>query len=789
MKKFYFMAVAIVCLMASCSQNDMFENEYIPVAQPGSEVLFTAISNDGTRTVYGDDNGSSIAIKWCEGDAISVYGSTCSRKQADYDVVPGESSGTENGLTYHYAKELNHQGDYGVQWGEEAVSDFYAVYPAVQAGKSITPTNDVKGVVAPMSIASTQYNEFAVDGTGVIKGTPVNPDTRKPGLPDVIMYAVTKGATPTDENGNPKSVDLRFKPYSTVLKFSIGSWSSEEILGNNSKEKIVVNKITLTAPEGVNIAGNFDLTIKNTGDATVSGGTKRTIVIQPTAKIDWTIDQSLEFSVFAIPVSGEAIRKEWKVVLEIDGEGYRNITLKPTGATQTPELQPGKIHKLNIPNGPTVSKPWVFSVDNWMTTIPRNVYISDISMPGAWYATDSGYQGNYSLTKLHEAGIRAFNIDTRLTITSGSIGNANGAAWYEASRQMTYEDNYEHVAKGKLTLVCAGTEDASLGSVSDIGKTVKSALIDLGKLTANYPDEYIEVILTVAQKPKTQSGFTYGTVNAKMMLEAIANVLNDADVKGYIYGNKSGESITPNTTLGDVKGKLVVKVNANTSEGNFTSWNYVAPMLISEGSMAESDDSDRKITQANFKSMNSVNMYWAGTAEGYKESTMKYHYHQAQDTRGGSMPTEQNRKDALKDIASKSDDIYTANTHDAMFQMGIGGWTNDDNNGDNGGKGTLSKALKPYVYGIVNSMLTGNEFEGEKYTPAPVGAVLMNHAKATTNSTAELIQAIIELNGKYFLNFDASKPAWPSIDTGGSDEGGQNTESGGNGNEGDQGSV
>ena len=81
--------------------------------------------------------------------------------------------------------------------------------------------------------------------------------------------------------------------------------------------------------------------------------------------------------------------------------------------------------------------------------------------------------------------------------------------------------------------------------------------------------------------------------------------------------------------------------------------------------------------------------------------------------------------------------------------------------------------MKPYVYGIVNSMLTGNEYEGNKYTPAPVGAVLMNHVNVTTNNTAALIKAIVDLNGKYFLNRDTSKPAWPEIPGSGENSGEQ----------------
>ena len=208
--------------------------------------------------------------------------------------------------------------------------------------------------------------------------------------------------------------------------------------------------------------------------------------------------------------------------------------------------------------------------------------------------------------------------------------------------------------------------------------------------------------------------------------------------------------------------------------------------------MATSNDDSKLITIGNFKSINSAEMYWSND---YTAANMLYHYHQSQNTTGENpFPTVEDRKTAISDVLSKSHEIYNDNTHNSMFQLGIGGWTGDNESG----KKNLSSQLNPYIYGIVNSMLTGQAYNGTVYTPAPVGAVLMNFATAGTNvdnderDTRKLIKAIIDLNGKYFLNRDTNKPAWPSED-GGSDEGGQddpNQDDGtGGGSEGDQGEV
>ena len=189
--------------------------------------------------------------------------------------------------------------------------------------------------------------------------------------------------------------------------------------------------------------------------------------------------------------------------------------------------------------------------------------------------------------------------------------------------------------------------------------------------------------------------------------------------------------------------------------------------------MAEEADNAKYITTGNFSSMNEPAMYWSNnyvtdeTNAGY----MNYYYHHAQNTTDkNGFPSVDDRKEAIKSILSQSYGIYKNNTHDAMFQLGIGGWTSDNDNG----KTNLSSQLKPYVLSIINSMLSGGETaatDGNKYQPAPVGAVLMNHATAgTTHSTKDLIDAIIKLNGKYFLNSDPDTPAWPSIPGGGNEE-------------------
>lgn len=789
MRTKFISALGLILLLASCVEDNFNDiNNITPT--PGQDIVFSAnINTPKTRTVYGvevntdnDKINDQVKVKWVHGDLVTVYGTDCAtgRKQADYAVqsfvkdangnptteVAPSTPNTDDG--YSYADDLVKNGAYGVQWGESPTSDFYAVYPAVEDGafEAIKENNVVTGVTVASKINVQQYLSFT-SGTSAVTGIPYNSTGKAYGMNDALMYAYTPSATPTDANGNPKKVDLNFIPFSTVLNFSIPSWEAETNSGLKTEgSSIAVNSITLTAPYG--IAGDFDLQVKNNGTASAGEGSSKTITIYPVGLLKWDFGKSLEFSVFTIPVDGKNMGT-WTVSIELanqDENGLyitKKFTFLPTNAStgvNNSVLAAGKIHKINVPSAFAVDAVWNYSTENWLTTIPRNVYIADLSLPGSWYATDSGYQSG-SLADQYAAGIRAFNIDCRLTLNNKNIGEVNGAKWYEGLSDIsfTYRDSDTHVTDGTLALVCSGTETGALGTISNVGTTVKSAIQTIGQLAAENTEEYVEVIITVAQKPKTQSGYTYGTVNAKMMYTAICNLLNDSTLEEYIYSTP----ITPNTTLTDVLGKVIVKVNMNTENSNLSTWNIAAPALFSEGTMAESADAGRFIKQANFTTMNSPAMFWSNSFNPTAGNAMVFHYHQAQNTTGTSpFPTVADRKTAIESILSQSYAEYSSNGHNGWYQLGIGGWTNDTDEG----KEALSKELKPYVYGIINSMLTGTAYNGKTYEPAPVGAVLMNHSTATTNNTADLIKAIIDLNGAYFLNRDTTQPAWPTDGSG-----------------------
>lgn len=781
--------LGVLFVMTSCVEEKVLDN-IIPT--PGEEVEFTAGLNTGvqTKTLYGADNGTdAIKVKWVNGDKVMVYGTTCTEgsdcQVAEYQVSTSRTSTPNTDDGQNVADGLNKTGDIGVRWGSAATSDFVAVYPSENA--SFTYNSTSKVVTATTSIDSTQnyvFNDEPTsktvtnsDGTtstiSVWEGTHFANDATDPSMSNAIMYARTDDV----KAGDP--VGLSFKPFSTVLKFRFMGFDSN--LFPNTE--LYIQNIKITAPEGYHIAGDFDVTIPRNEDVSDTNPVKATSKNNTTNTNSVTINtikdggsylklaanQAVEFNVFTVPLSGLKMTSTdlWTVTIQAQGYEPWVYKMEPT-AEGGYTLVPGLIHKVKVPK--LVSKKEVvWDPENWITQIPVPVYISELSVPGAWYCTNGDYQSTTDLTQQYKAGIRAFNIDCRLTYKSGRDGD--------------------------MDLYCAGSEGSFLGYITSEGKTVLKAMQDIAALIPE--DEYVVVVLTIAEKPKEDSGTTLGTVDPKEVLNSIATLLTNNGSTLGVYGfteATKGKTITADTTIDDVLDHMIVKVNANTianagtaEQGlsgvtGFLNYTTIPNTLISYASMAPETNGD--IVIGVYDSMQTSPMYWSTS-----NTSLAFHYHQAQRTTysGGhtvleedgydwstfpptqkykevyysyevdGVPTYEERKTAIDDIINKSTSIYDSGTHDAWFQIGIGGSRkNLDDSDDESSRTEVAERLNPYLYGkIVSKMDTD---------PSPVGIVLMNYCTddtfytATVNGTSytassqDLVKAIIEMNGKFYLN-------------------------------------
>ena len=745
--------LGVMLLAASCiSEQGLDVN-----STRNDEVNFVAdMKNAVTRTLYGADNATTIKVKWVNGDQIKVFGTNCAVSTGEYQITEAANQPNVDGSAEESkADALVRMGEVGVQWGSEKTSDFVAVYPAENASFQYNSTSGV--VTATTSISSTQnyvFNDALVtkkDKNGndikVWEGTHFANDATNPSMQNAIMYART------DDVSAGSNVSLLFEPYSTVLKFRFEGFES---LWSTDAE-VYIQNIVITAPQGYNIAGDFDLTIPRNSEVSATP-VKATAKENATSSNSITINtikaggsflkvkanEAVEFNVFTVPLSGLTMLETnpWTVTINVQGMDplvYKMLPTKDGGYT----LVPGLIHKVKVPKMVSNKVP-EWNPENWITQIPPPVYVSELSVPGAWYAGDlANYQNNATLTALYNNGVRAFHIDCRLSMPSRD----------------NYTDGDSNTSK--LRLVCAGTDKLSgtLNSTYNQGNLVLSALQEIANNVKD--NEYIVVVLSIAEQ-RFQNftglgsfGYTevFGTINPDYVIPAITKMIDENGESLRIFGyydneekkiKTKGKTLTKDTVVEDVLGTMVVKINTNTDA--LSSYTFPTSALVSFASMASDTDHNTtsdKITDLSydyFAKMQSSSIQWGNAA-----SDLKYYYHHAQKTRinnnasataNNPIPTLRDRKAAIDDIIAKSKSIYDAAEHNIWFQMGVGGY-NESSATD---KNSVSNELNTYLQQKIEAKMDTD--------PSPVGIVLMNNCLSYT----DLIQDIIEMNGKFYLN-------------------------------------
>lgn len=742
MKRNLIYLIGVACIVTSCILEDIKQ----PVSADGQEVIFSAnLDGNVTRTTYDpidiSNPSGTVKVNWVQGDLISVYGTKCSVKQAEYSVEPAYDA---NGTATNYATSLNKTGAAGIQWGSDSESDFYAVYPSTD--DTFIPTDD--GAKVKTSIRTTQKNLFKYDSVrNCWVGIPYIDDVEKPTMPDALMFAATTAST------SMEAVDLNFKPWSTVLKFRFLGFKYATVGAQH--QTISIRRIILTAPSNADIAGNLDLNIKlpvydKDGNVTTpataiavpdNSSTENEIVIEPDY-LPLSHDQAVEFCVYTIPQAGLSFGTEettlWKVKIEAtDGQSFTYL-MRPSSGNAA--LRAGSIHSIGIPYK-QIEKPGDLSdfKENWMEKIPRNVYLSELSLPGSWYSTDKQYSGYTAetvtdgLKELYSKGVRAFHIDCRLT-------------------KSTDDDNYK--------LMCAGTEgERSEGGLFGLGAKryvtgdeVLTQLETINSMMTEHKGEYVVVVLTIAEQPKKQDilsghiGLT-GTVLPSQVLPAIASVLSSESLTN-LYRN----TITPNTLVNDVLGKMIVMVNANTDK--FSGY-FNGPALISEASLSSSDNDE--IVSGKFTSMQTRDLYW-----GNSKSDFKYYYHHAQRTlSAGSLtgiPNYDDRIGAIDGIIEASDQIYLKSSHDGWYMVGIGGYRKNTGNDDAENHTEIASRLNSHLADLVDQKIK----KQNEMMPSPLGVVLMNYPIHSDYSGPRLVTAIMNMNAAFILAHDPTKPEWPN---------------------------
>ncbi len=722
-------------LLVSCS-----EDKYDGITPtPGEDVIFTSAvqSEPGSRTIFADEptgNNESWRINWLNGDMINVYTpqGASGFRQAPYKVVNTTADGADDN-TLNYAKELAIVNPTGVRWGDAATANFYAVYPYVAGVNNFTSIGTAsEQAVITADIAAEQVNSVPTYTNTSTKNIFVKGD-----MANNVMFA----CTPNVPNGT-SPVDLKFIPAATVLQFKLGCLSVGAVGGTQTDQEITIRKITVTAPAGSPIAGQLNMSFGNTTQTvtpvlTVKNGTN-TVSLEPryngtyvTIPAGGTMTANLFITV---PDNGYNMGAgDWTIKIDAI-EGTFTKTLTTTDADKA-ELLPGEIHQITLPKFNRTTE-WTYSTNNWMSSLPNNIYVSELSLPGAWYCYDGsgkkeGYQvSGTSVTQLFNAGVRAFHIETRV----GSTGRGG---------------LFENPSESNSTVVISGSgTNATLSDGYKWATSIEQPVKDIATAVAG-TNEFAVLVLNYAD------GGTGGVSEKwrKLWLSKLQSLIDGLNLSNLYSG-----TLSPNTTIKEVAGKLILLVCVdNENEENETAAQGING-LFAYTNFNWTNDTSSLISTASWKGWPSFanidKIDQVSPSNIYLNYTLANRTYSGTGTVPAGMPNLVYRKDAIESLISNSDVIYGNASHNLWILCGAGGTyaLAKDEDSDSNGPQDIASALNPFLLKAIDDKIANSK-------PSPLGLVLVNRITDTSYNGPELIQAIIEMNNKFYLQRDESKEA------------------------------
>lgn len=528
--KFKFYAVAplwgaMALLVATGCTDELVKEQQQTVLPTGNGIVFEATaayaSDDAqTRTSYGDydnpENPTSQAINWEENDKVDIYSPTSPTGEAS-----GEGKKAEYDITLTDGKAYLTCNTQGLQWGDETQS-FYGIYPAVESMSNTAVKDRVsfEGTVLKGYVPINQQHTITKSGTTW---------TATPNMDYLYMAArATDVQKPTEAN---QGVKLDFQPLTSTLEITFVGPMEHPMASFN-----------VFANDGESIAGHFSCDLTD-GDFTCTSTSQGTTSTYVTVSTYWDDNgtqrplklgdgESITFNVFLLPHDNLD-----NLSVRVAGFNAASKTAQLTENGRSLVVYPHKksIVKLPAPNS-------FGDTNNWISGLPNNVLISQLSIPGTANSFSHNYDGanptwyqtqTATFEKQWNAGIRCFEL--KCPETTGDLGD--------------------------VTLECNRT---------DIGITFKQAVDEIWKKVQG-TNEFAMII------PAYESESGHSTAKREDMSEAeyeeahksvrsFANALNT-----FFDNNTQYEYVTygRNITLGDARGKLmfVARITSEEDEG------------------------------------------------------------------------------------------------------------------------------------------------------------------------------------------------------------------------------
>ena len=685
MKKVFYSLIALTLMITAAGcQDDTVTSTIDNPAQTGDEISFgMSLPQNGieTRTAYGtpidtddDQKLDAFPVYWENGDEIAIY---CPQASMPANKLVHYTIGVSNS-TSSTAETVTKIGDAGLQWGSEDLHKFYGFYP-VKFVKG-TESSGLFNLTLPVEQRPLRFEQ---DKNGNYKAVS-NPEY-------AIMYAYRgqmKSKTPVGTD-----IDLQFKPLSTILEIEVSA-------PGNIKEPITLTNINVEA-DGTSIVGDFTAQVypgsdtEESYESTVVCKTNMSGVVTDNLSIpcSWTNDQGrleyvklaagkkLTVRAFLIPNENEIDGSKIKITVATSG-GTVHKTL--TTSDNSFKILPHKVSRVTLPTLPTQ-----YNVNYWMSSLDPDIYLTELSIPGSKFTNTSSYQPT-GTEQQYKDGVRAFILHT------------------QASRSWVVDGFLSGHWDYSVSVNNAGTLKESFKQIAQYLENAETAFASEGKVSNEF------ALVMVTYKKDGLLDWLQEEIWINGIQEEISEMA--ADPLYRIYNSE----VTPETTIEDVRGHIIVKANVNSDY--MVTTDATAPILYSlwEGPYGPETSEGSGINyQDKFGGMP---LYWQnyqaydGNSAG--NSKLRWYYQEVTNTSDSGSgddveATYQSKVDAITNQFSMGVDLYRKESHDTWLMNDIGGEKND------AGSGTTSHTKGNYSDGIVYS-------NGIEYTAAELNQLCLN---------------------------------------------------------------
>lgn len=696
-KKIFLMS-ALALLVCSCQEDE----ETLIQPTPGEEVKFGGRldASPMTRTIYGESDETGFPIYWVDGDQVLVASPECANNNG---IGSATYAISVDGPEQNYATSMDKTGEAGVQWGDNATANFYSIYPAS------SNTRFTQSLTSARLTVTTQQNNTWDPETNTVS----------PDMSACFMYAKTENVPSGDV------VNLAYKPLSTAVRFRVN--------GPTTGEPVTISYIRLHAPTGVALSGTFNVDFTQTGTdgmPVVSAVTGRTFnyasmnaASSSSAYLTLAAGEHADVQLFFLLEREITMNENWYIeVATTSGTYIKYLTSDATGGNMI--LKPGQIHEL--PGLPTLtSGEW--DPANWMVNIQRNVYLSEISIPGSWNSLNPDFQGaNPSIEEQYNAGVRAFHLDTRWRAQWVQDGIIRGH----------YEITDLGIANGGGTYDVDG-DDGEGQCMTQDAPTFESALGEIVRHVKE--DEYMVVYCTFAQ-----GSTVYGDWRAEIA-EACNN--NEAII--------DAKTLNANSTVGDVLGKVIVIVSTYTP-GKVSSKTFFTDLRN------ELDQTEYQNNPYLTRALTFNNTTESGISLYATYAQITYDGEGVNPNDRGYAPSLDERQEKCENLLNWSQTNYNTGLfqHNAWIYMGLGGYVLEHADWDIAGVSDTEN------YNLVNNQLIlwldrklSTMETAQSYYP--VGIVFMNNVlnnrEGTTVDITQTVKDILLLNNRYRKAYDPAR--------------------------------